>query len=276
MKVSRSEDTVLLALANKLEPVRPAVLLVEEGLAISKPASDAALALGRVRAVEEGDMLISNITEPVISLTFRLEQKSLRGHLPVNAILVLEQTQSNTVNWRIAPTFVEETAGPVEMVEVILIHLAAPEAHVTNLEVAPEMAGRVSIGLLVVLRTTDLIRQPVHRIVLVEIVTMFSQEFERGRPQGRDGLGRVVEVDGEAVGLVVVLHIAEDIVVDVTEEVNLGLDAPVVLDVCQCGVLVKHAAVPPAHLVVRDFVSVLDALLLQDLGRLQKQVVVNP
>ena len=48
-----------------------------------------------------------------------------------------------------------------------------------------------------------------------------------------------------------VLHVAEDIVVDITEEFDFGLDAPVVADVFEGRVVVEEAAVPPAHLMVR-------------------------
>jgi hypothetical protein len=54
----------LSAHADVLEPVRPAVLLVQEGFAVSQFAGNTALALLGVGAVEEGDMLISNVAEP--------------------------------------------------------------------------------------------------------------------------------------------------------------------------------------------------------------------
>lgn len=60
----------------------------------------------------------------------------------------------------------------------------------------------------------------------------------------------VVEVDCEAICLVVVLHEAKDVVVDIAEEVDIGLYTPVVLHVCQSGVFVEHSRVPAAHLVV--------------------------
>lgn len=50
--------------ADILEPVGPAVLLVEEGFAVGEPARDAALALSRVGAVEEGDVLVADVAEP--------------------------------------------------------------------------------------------------------------------------------------------------------------------------------------------------------------------
>ena len=53
-----------LALAGNLEPVGPAVFSVEPGLAVSEAARHTALALGRVGAVEEWNVLVANITEP--------------------------------------------------------------------------------------------------------------------------------------------------------------------------------------------------------------------
>ena len=79
---------------------------------------------------------------------------------------------------------------------------------------------------------------------------MCGDEFLRLRPQGGNALRCVVEVDGETVGFIVVLHPAENVIVDVAEEMDFGLDAPVVADVFEGGVFVEHAAVPAAHLVV--------------------------
>lgn len=46
------------------EPVRPAVFSVEEWFTICQSAGDTALAFGRIGAVEEGNVLITNISEP--------------------------------------------------------------------------------------------------------------------------------------------------------------------------------------------------------------------
>ena len=48
-----------------LEPVRPAVFLVQPGLAVSKATLNTALTFWRVGAVEEGDVLVTDIAEPV-------------------------------------------------------------------------------------------------------------------------------------------------------------------------------------------------------------------
>jgi len=99
-------------------------------------------------------------------------------------------------------------------------------------------------------------------------VLVRGEEFDGFGPERGDGLRAVVQVDGEAVGFVVVAHVAEDVVVDVAEEVDVGFYAPVVLDVEHFGVFVEEAAVPATHLVVGLEVSVLDVLLLEDIGAL--------
>jgi hypothetical protein len=45
------------------------------------------------------------------------------------------------VYWGIAPTFVEETSGAIEMVEVVAVLFAPPKAQVAYLEIGPEVAG---------------------------------------------------------------------------------------------------------------------------------------
>lgn len=221
-----------LALASILEPVGPAVFAMEECFAIGKATRHAALAFRRVGAVEEGDMLIPNVAEPV------------------NLALVLKQTQRDTVHGSVAPAFVKEAASLVEVLKVLLVDLAAPKLHVGDFKVAPEVAGREALCGLVVLGTLDVVRHPLVGTVLVDIVRVLGEELLRLGPQRRQRLGVVVQVDGEAVCLVIVLHVAEDIVVDVAEEVHLGLDAPVVTHVLEGRLLVEHAAVPAAHLMV--------------------------
>ena len=73
-----------------------------------------------------------------------------------------------------------------------------------------------------------------------------------------------------------VMHPAEDVVVDVAEEMDFGFDAPVVTDVFEGGVFVEHAAVPAAHLVVGYHGPVLDFLLLEHFGRFVEEVAVYP
>lgn len=64
-----------------------------------------------------------------------------------------------------------------------------------------------------------------------------------------------------------VLHVPENVIVDVAEEVDMGLDTPVVLHVSHSRVLVEQPTVPAAHLVIGQLAAVLDAFFLEDLRR---------
>lgn len=52
---------------------------------------------------------------------------------------------------RIAPSLIEEATSTIQMIEVILIRLTPPEAHICDLEIGPEMACRIPICFHVVL-----------------------------------------------------------------------------------------------------------------------------
>ena len=136
------------------------------------------------------------------------------------------------------------------MLEIIFISFRPPKLHICDFEIAPKMARAVSIRFHVVFRPPLTIDHPLLRIILMHVFRMCGDEFLRLRPQGGNAIRRIVEVDGEAVGFIVVVHPAENVVVDVAEEMDFGLDAPVVADVFEGGVFVEHAAVPAAHLVV--------------------------
>ena len=79
---------------------------------------------------------------------------------------------------------------------------------------------------------------------------MLCYEFHRLGPQCGNGLRIIVQVDGKAISLVIILHVSEDIVVDVAEEVHFGLHSPIILRILKRRVLVEESAVPSTHLVV--------------------------
>jgi hypothetical protein len=150
--------------ANVLEPVGTTVFPVKPFLAISKATSDATPALWRVWAIEEGDMLVTDILEPM------------------NLARILKETQSDTVDGSITPAFVEEPAGAIEMFKVFLVCGRAPEVHVCNLKVAPEVAGAVAVCLFVVVWSALLVGQPFHGVVGMLVVAGRSKEFDSFRP----------------------------------------------------------------------------------------------
>lgn len=73
-----------------------------------------------------------------------------------------------------------------------------------------------------------------------------------------------------------VLHVCENVVVDVAEEVHVGLDTPVISGVDDGRVLIEVAAIPATHLVVGLFAHVLNLLLGEDSDRFLVDVFVNP
>ena len=117
----------------------------------------------------------------------------------------------------VPPPLVKESTSAVEVVKVLAVTLAPPKVHVCNLKVAPKMARRVS-SLLVVSRAVLGVRQPPHGVVRVYVFRMLGHELQCLRPEGLNGFGRVVDVDDETVRLVIILHVLEDVVVNVTEE----------------------------------------------------------
>jgi len=159
-----------------------------------------------------------------------MDEHKLVG-LPVDFACILEQAERDTVHWCVAPSFVEESACTVQMSKVIFIGLATPEIHVCNLEVAPEMACAVAMGFEVVLWAALAIDQPGHGVVLVKMFGMCGEEFDGFRPERGNRFWTIVEIDVEAVGLIVVLHVTEHVVIDVAEELDFGLYTPVV-----CGI----------------------------------------
>ena len=189
---------------------------------------------------------------------------------------ILEQAQRNTMHRSIPPSLIKEPARAIQMLKIILISFRAPKFHVCDFEIAPEMTRAVPIRFHIVFRPPLTIDYPLLRVVLVHVFRMCGEEFFRLGPQGGNAVRRIVEVDGEAVGLVVVLHPAENVIVDFAEEVDFGLDTPVVADVFESGVFVEHAAVPAAHLVVRYHGAVLDFLLFEHLCGFVEEIAVDP
>lgn len=141
------------------------------------------------------------------------------------------------------------------------------------------MTRTVAVRLLVVAQPMGRIGHPAHRIVgmqILEGVVVFGQEALGLGPQGRQGRGCVVDVDCEAVRLVMILHVPEDVVVDVAEEMYVGLHPPVVVHILQRRLRREEARVPSAHLMVADLVRILHIVFRKYLGRLFKQIKVDP
>ena len=148
---------------------------------------------------------------------------------PMYLTRILKQAQGDGMYRRIPPAFVEETSRPVQVLEVSFVGFRAPEIHIGDFEVGPEVAGRVAVGFVLMVWPPVAVGEELVGVVGVQVLIVARHELHRLRPEGSDTLRGVVECDGEAVRFVVVAHVAEDVVVDVAEEVYVGLHAPVVL-----------------------------------------------
>lgn len=164
----------------------------------------------------------------------------------------------------------------IQMLKIIFISFASPKIHTCDFKITPEVAGRVSIGLLIMSRPPGAIFQPFSCVVRVLIFWVGSQKFHCLGPEGLDAFRGVVQVYGEAICFVVVFHVVENIVVYVAEEVDFRLHAPVVFCMGEGGVFVEEARVPTAHLMVRNEISVLNAFLFEDLSGFTEEVFVDP
>ena len=130
------------------------------------------------------------------------------------------------------------------------------------------MARRISIRLLEVLASILAIREPFQCVIRVNVFRVVCHELLGDGPQSRDGFGGIVDVDCEAVGFVVVLHVSEDVVIDVAEEMDVRFYTPVIACILQSGMLVEHARIPTTHLVITLLLHVLHFLLFEDLHTL--------
>jgi hypothetical protein len=180
------------------------------------------------------------------------------------------------MHWRIPPSLIEEPSCSIQMLEIVFVGLGTPEFHIRNLEVAPEVARAVPVGLNVVVWSSRTIHNPLSCIIRMLILGMRCHELLCLWPQGRYTLWRIVEIYSKSIGFIVILHPPKDIVVDFTEEMHFGLNAPIVANVLERRVFVEHATVPAAHLVVGYHRAILDFLLFQHLSRFVKQIAVYP
>ena len=195
---------------------------------------------------------------------------------PMDLTRILKQPKSDGVHRRITPALVKEPTSPVQMLEIRLIRFRAPEIHVGDFEVGPKVAGRIAVRYALVIRPPVTIAEEIVRVFLVQVLAVRCHKLHRLGPERLDALRRVVEGDGEAVRFVVVAHVAENVVVDIAEEVHVGLYTPVVLVFQQGGMFVEEAAVPSAHLVVGLHMCVLHVLVFEVVCALLHQVSVDP
>ena len=114
----------------------------------------------------------------------------------------------------IAKSFIVEASASVQPIKVLLVCFASKEVEAANLEIGEELA-------IVVVAAIARVKQPVEVGVRVDEFRMRVDEGTSPGPERGKGARVVEDIHVEAVLHVVVAHEAEDVVVDVTEIVDL-------------------------------------------------------
>lgn len=118
------------------------------------------------------------------------------------------------MNRSISKSLVVETSASVQPVKVLLIGLPTEEVQIANFKVGKELA-------IVVVPIVVRIEQPVEVSIRMDELWVSIDEGAGTRPEGRERTSVVEDVHVETVFHVVVTHEAEDVVIDVTEKVDL-------------------------------------------------------
>lgn len=123
---------------------------------------------------------------------------------------------------------------------------------------------------------TTVVTEEGHGVVVGNVLGVVGHELLGALPEGRDGVNVLVKTENEAVFLALLGNDTEGVVVDITEELDGGLNAPVVLVVHHQRLAEEKSRLESAHVTVADGVSVDDLSLLHVLTNLLGLVLVNP
>ena len=146
-----------------LEPIRSTVLFEEKLFPVCKFALFATRAFRRVWAIEVGNVLVADITEPggepeMLAYTRQCSSSRINKDIPVNLAFIFKQAQCDRMHRRISPSLIEKPPCAIEMVEVFLIDLAAPEVQVCDFKVTPKVTRRVPVRFPIVFRSLHAVR----------------------------------------------------------------------------------------------------------------------
>ena len=171
----------------------------------------------------------------------------------------------------VAPALVEEAAGRVEPLKVLIVGGTAEEVEAGDLKVAPEVAQVVGARDLAVgkgARGVGVVDDPGERVVGRQVVWVLGDELLGGVEQGGDSGLELEHGQHPAVDQAVLAHEGERVIGDVTPKLDVGLDAPVPVVFFQGLLAVEEARVKAAHVAVRERAAVDDALRVQALHAL--------
>lgn len=127
-----------------------------------------------------------------------------------------------------------------------------------------------------VVSSAAVITQEAHRVVLGEMLRVVLDELLGALPQRWDGLLVLEKTKDEAVLLALLGHETERIVVNVAEELDGGLNAPVVLVVEHQFLLEEEARLEATHVTVALRVTVDDLPRAHILAHLLGLLLVDP
>lgn len=132
-------------------------------------------------------MVVSNVLEPVDLVNSAHFTCLPSWNLPMDLACIFKETESNAVNRSVTPSLIEKSSCSIKMGEVIFISLTPPKGKIGDLEIGPEVAGTVTMGLDVVVWSSLVVHQPSHGVILVQVLWVSGQEFDGLRPKRRDG-----------------------------------------------------------------------------------------
>lgn len=130
----------------------------------------------------------------------------------------------------------------------------------------------------VVIRFAAVIAEETKGVVFDNMLGVVLHEFLHTVPQSWDGLDVFVQTENKTVLLALLMHDSERIVVDIAEDLDTGLDTPIVVVVHHERLAEKEARLESAHVTVADRITIDDLtfphvlahllrLLLVDVGR---------
>jgi hypothetical protein len=114
-----------------------------------------------------------------------------------------------------------------------------------------------------------------HQVVGVDHLGELVHVLLGGLPQSLNGGAVLKQRNGETVGLIVLSHELEHIIVDVTVQLDGGLDSPVVLELVHDRVSPEEAGLVSAHMSVGNGVTVDDLLLSHLLSGSSSSLLIN-